>query len=404
MNTRVLDIIKNPELLQVEDLKLLEKEITKVPYAQSLRAIYLLGINQFQQENFQKELTKTAAYTTDKKILYYLINKKNREDFSLEKTEEIALQNKTPIVEKEENTSFEKQEISQETIQEENVQQNEKTSSNGIEFYLKNTLSNQETQISSESKSISEKPKYETKNSLIDFYVNPTKCNIEKEKSVVSPISFYENPITQQDKPKVLDSEKEESTKNNIVEVSKETNTDYEWQPMMIDNFSPSSKAQIIENKEEKNIIEEEKTEVIIENSTEKQEEIEEKFKQTIELQQKIEPQQEISNIPSFINTWKNWLNATPPPSNREKTFAIIDKFIENNPKMPPANEQVEFNFKEKDDDISHLMTETLAQLYLEQKLYSKAINAYQILQEKYPERTEEFEEAIEEIKKIRNK
>lgn len=402
MNTRVLDIIKNPELLQVEDLKLLEKEITKVPYAQSLRAIYLLGINQFQQENFQKELTKTAAYTTDKKILYYLINKKNREDFSLEKTEEIALQNKTPIVEKEENTSFEKQEISQETIQEENVQQNEKTSSNGIEFYLKNTSSDQETQISSESKSISEKPKYETKNSQIDFYANPIKHDTKQEKSVVSPISFYENPIAQpqQDEPKVLDLEKEEETQNNIVKVSEETNTDYEWQPMMIDNFSPSPKSQIIENKEEKNIIEEEKTEVVVEDSTEKQEE----FEETIEPQQKLEPQQETSNVPSFINTWKNWLNATPPPSNREKTFAIIDKFIENNPKMPPANEQVEFNFKEKDDDISHLMTETLAQLYLEQKLYSKAINAYKILQEKYPERTEEFEESIEEIKKIRNK
>jgi len=47
-------------------------------------------------------------------------------------------------------------------------------------------------------------------------------------------------------------------------------------------------------------------------------------------------------------------------------------------------------------------MTETLAQLYVEQKLYTKAIKAYQILQEKHPEKTNEFEQKIEEIKKSR--
>ena len=57
---------------------------------------------------------------------------------------------------------------------------------------------------------------------------------------------------------------------------------------------------------------------------------------------------------------------------------------------------------KEKSDDISHLMTKTLAQLYVEQKLYTKAIKAYQILQEKHPEKTNEFEQKIEEIKKSR--
>ena len=75
MNTRILDLIKNPELIQIEDLKLLEPEIEKMPYMQSLRAIYLLGVHQFYNEKFQTELTKTAAYTTDKKILYHLINK-----------------------------------------------------------------------------------------------------------------------------------------------------------------------------------------------------------------------------------------------------------------------------------------------------------------------------------------
>ena len=36
---------------------------------------------------------------------------------------------------------------------------------------------------------------------------------------------------------------------------------------------------------------------------------------------------------------------------------------------------------KDKGDDISHLMTETLANLYLGQRLYNKSINAFEILQ-----------------------
>ena len=77
MNTRVLDIIKNPEIIQIDDLKLLKTEIEKFPYAQSLWAIYLLGVHRFYNEHFPKELAKTAAYTTDKRILYNLINKTN---------------------------------------------------------------------------------------------------------------------------------------------------------------------------------------------------------------------------------------------------------------------------------------------------------------------------------------
>jgi len=77
METRIIDLIKNPETLRVEDLSLLETEIEKFPYMQSLRAIYLLGVHRFYNEHFPKELAKTAAYTTDKRILYNLINKTN---------------------------------------------------------------------------------------------------------------------------------------------------------------------------------------------------------------------------------------------------------------------------------------------------------------------------------------
>ncbi|MEC5157305.1 hypothetical protein [Chryseobacterium sp. MP_3.2] len=76
MNTRIIDLIKNPEAIQLQDLDLLQKEIKKSPYIQHIRALHLYGVHQLQPENYQKALSVTAAYTTDKKILYQFINKK----------------------------------------------------------------------------------------------------------------------------------------------------------------------------------------------------------------------------------------------------------------------------------------------------------------------------------------
>jgi hypothetical protein len=77
MNQRIFDLIKNPEAVQIKDLDLLKKELKKYPYVQHIRALHLYGIHLHQPENYQKELSVTAAYTTDKKILYHFINKKS---------------------------------------------------------------------------------------------------------------------------------------------------------------------------------------------------------------------------------------------------------------------------------------------------------------------------------------
>ncbi|KFC24025.1 hypothetical protein [Chryseobacterium sp. FH1] len=114
------------------------------------------------------------------------------------------------------------------------------------------------------------------------------------------------------------------------------------------------------------------------------------------------------SNVGTFINTWQSWLKIDRPKSDEspEKTIIvkekIIDQFIEKNPRISQLKDEVNFVVKEKKDDISHLMTETLAKLYVEQKLYSKAIKAYEILSEKHPQKADYFNEKIEEVKEIR--
>jgi hypothetical protein len=114
------------------------------------------------------------------------------------------------------------------------------------------------------------------------------------------------------------------------------------------------------------------------------------------------------SNVPGFINTWQSWLKIDRSEEVKKEKIEVknkvIESFIENNPKISQLKEESNFVVKEKGDDISHLMTETLANLYFEQKLYTKAIKAFEILIKKTPEKKEYFEHRIQEIKDFRTK
>ena len=87
----------------------------------------------------------------------------------------------------------------------------------------------------------------------------------------------------------------------------------------------------------------------------------------------------------------------------KKKKFELIDKFIASNPKIVPK-EKTEAPTRLKESvriDKKELMTETLAKVYLEQKKYKKAIQAYKILSLKYPEKSGFFADRIKAVQKI---
>ncbi len=140
-----------------------------------------------------------------------------------------------------------------------------------------------------------------------------------------------------------------------------------------------------------------------------------------VEIPTKIEEELEIGKPLSFENNEKHsfseWLQLTqfaPIDRNEEekevefeddksKKFDLIDKFIESNPKISPTKESgtAPSNIAKSVEEPTHLMTETLAKIYLEQKKYQRAIQAYEILILKYPEKSSFFADRIENIKKL---
>ena len=572
MNARVLELIQRPENISAEDISVLQSEIDKFPYMQSIRTLHLSAIHQFNTENYHKELTKTAAYTTDKKILYHFINfkkeveKKEPTKFKkinlvketetpnhlipetiveekISKTEankivgdteiEAPIPNKladeisenanpnseiletakselekitaeepvemqpisvvgdteleTPILDKkenefevfneEENLELENQ-IFAELATEEEKQNDIFRTREGDLNYSKDTVLEhinqiKETNITPAEISFNAFDSFlpdvkfsapaKSEELAIQEITPEEKGEISSEKDInfsqIQEFEIKQEPIFKQEIAPANETKEEEveeeaiepKEKNEIIEETPEPEIAFEWKPM---NFiqnpldahiknskqeTPKSIAPILE----KTIIPEAKTIEITpvqeikqdEKVTEQSSEIEEEkpvinisfFENNVsemvteepiikeELEEIIaeEKTEDVaSNIPNFVNTWQNWLKidrtetpkTDPEPSKIiEKKSEIIDKFIEENPKISQLKEDAHYVVKEKANDISHLMTETLAKLYVEQRLYTKAITAYEALKKKHPERQDEFEDKIQEIKELKN-
>ena len=567
MNARVLELIQRPENISAEDISVLQSEIDKFPYMQSIRTLHLSAIHQFNTENYHKELTKTAAYTTDKKILYHFINfKKEAEKKEPTKFKKINLVKETETP----------NHLIPETIVEEKISETEANKIVGdteIEAPIPNKLADEisenctpnseilETAKSELEKITAEEPVETHTISVVgdteletpilgkkenEFEVFNEEENLELENQIFAELATEEEKqndifrtregdlnyskdtvlehinqiketnitpaeisfnafdsflpdvkfsvpakseelaiqeITPEEKVEIsseqdinfshiqefeikqehifkeeiviADETKEEvieiEEENEIIEETPEPEITFEWKPM---NFiqnpldahiknskqgTPKSIAPILEKtiipevkpieitpvqeikqdeivSEQSSEIEEEKPVINIsffENNVSEMVTEEPIIKEEVEEIIAEEKTEDVaSNIPNFVNTWQNWLKidrtetpkTEPEPSKIiEKKAEIIDKFIEENPKISQLKEDAHYVVKEKANDISHLMTETLAKLYVEQRLYTKAITAYEALKKKHPERQDEFEDKIQEIKELKN-
>lgn len=127
-----------------------------------------------------------------------------------------------------------------------------------------------------------------------------------------------------------------------------------------------------------------------------------------------IEILSEVKPIPKNQElTFSEWLllsksgeTAKEKPTEKDIKFQLIEEFIEKSPKISPVKISSEPNPVVKNQpslEYSDLMTETLAQIYTEQKKYDKAIRAYKILSLKYPEKGDIFSEKIKEIESLRD-
>jgi hypothetical protein len=101
-------------------------------------------------------------------------------------------------------------------------------------------------------------------------------------------------------------------------------------------------------------------------------------------------------------------LNPGSEDSDKQLQSELIDKFIITNPRIEPVKEKT--NIQSEDilipriEEEVGLVTETLAKIYINQAYYSKAIDIYEKLSLKFPEKSSYFASQIEKVKEYLKK
>lgn len=92
----------------------------------------------------------------------------------------------------------------------------------------------------------------------------------------------------------------------------------------------------------------------------------------------------------------------------RKSPEELIDRFIRTNPRIKPAGGEPasSLDLSRPDPALAsgEIMTETLARIYVHQKKYARAVEAYRILMLKNPKKSSFFADRIREIEKLKDK
>ena len=130
--------------------------------------------------------------------------------------------------------------------------------------------------------------------------------------------------------------------------------------------------------------------------------------------QKNLKEDEESSNIENSVKVpdalaFTDWVTYLKKHKEQKKSssiddkFDLIDSFLSNKEKKfdPQITYKIEDLSEKSWIATDELMTETLAKVFVKQKKYDKALEAYQILGLKYPEKNSFFALRIKEIKKL---
>jgi len=280
-------LLEHPGEITSEQTREIETLLAKAPYFQALRAIRLKGLKEHQEFSYNAALKKTAAYTTDRSILFDFIT----------------------------SPEFNQNQIAKQ-IREQDEKLKQITVYEAEEVHGKRSLDINEA----------------------------IKMKQSESERVMDP-ALFEKPVPSEVEEGKLDDSKKSSEEE--LEVGKALEFD-EKESHSFSEWLKLTKAEPIEREEEGENLE--------------------------------------------------------PDGNRLRKFELIEEFISKNPKIKPGKSANKANLAEHSTTAPEsLMTETLAKVYLEQKNYKKAIQAYKILILKNPEKSGFFADQIRAIEKLQD-
>ena len=284
-------LLENPGEITSEQTREIEKILSKAPYFQAARAIRLKGLREHQEFSYNDALKKTAAYTTDRSILFEFITSPEFNQNQIAKQireQEERLKNIT-VYEPEEVHGRRSIDIN------EAIKMKQSESERVMDPALFEPAKQEEVEVEKAPETTTEK-------------------STEEKLGIGKPLEFD----------------------------GRESHSFSEW--LKLTRAKPIERDNSVENKE--------------------------------------------------VET----------DESRTRKFELIEEFISKNPKIKPGKTPNKANLAEQNMTAPEsLMTETLAKVYLEQKNYKKAIQAYKILILKNPEKSGFFADQIRAIEKLQD-
>ena len=401
------------------EISALKQMIEAYPYMQNAWALYLKGIDIDNNEDFESALKKTAIRTNDRALLFDYIN-------TTEEIEtEVATEQHTAV-----NHTIEENKV-EFTESDQPEESKEEQSTESFVNELINSAATDDLSLSEEIKELEETEETETAPAEIrdqnisfgeekkTFSTRAEKLDIDANETVLEEILHTTEEEhstlaeTTEDFQELAQKEEkvDDTTETQFKEIEEETELTENHDDEDDEDFNAKiRRLEVIINEmsfDEKKIDAEQIIQAEIEAEAESaeantSEEVQgEKVEETtvpmasdsIE-EDKAEEETETTQL-NYFEWIKQSTKKDVVVSNKleteeqERKFALLDAFLESNPKIVPSEEINEIDIEAASSiENESLMTETIAQLYMDQKQFKKAITAYKALILKYPEKS----------------
>ena len=401
--TRIEYLVAHPYEVEKSDIPLLKKEVEKYPYFYTLRALLLYGLKKENHPSFEDYLNKTSIHSSNRADLYHYINSEKLPEIIISSEENLPNNETTVIVE----------EINEDVVNDIILEDNNRTievENNETEIDQEHIIE-QKSEIEIDSENTSETTENEDiVDEMIENDTEESELRADYVVDIISDDELNEVAVITNEVVETETQNNEATSDSDIENAILQTST-----IEVIDN-----EISIPEPIQENQSVD--KIELISESEEDVKEEILEGFSDNDEVIEENKPTENIEDISDNTFSFSDWLKKVPSQSKDQKTideeqesaereikYKLIDDFLERNPKIVPMKKtditpvHQSANFVQNTAEYSDLMTETLAQIYIEQKKYDKAIKAYKILILKYPEKNSLFANRIKEIENLKN-
>jgi len=404
-----LKYVHRPEDLNQESLKDIQELLSEFPYFQTGHLLLLKNLHNVKSIRFENQLKVSSVFAHDRSVLYTLLHIPSGKEVSVSPPGMEPVAGETAEMPEMEITA-EKDEKSQEKLQEEEQREEEiKAEEDSGASFPAGAEAPEEEPVKEETEepgSVAERIMKQVEEARKRRGKGILYGKEEETGEGSGPVTEEERQgegdlfVLTEETAEVPPGEKPEETAGLSPATGEILEIDEQEEELLW------GEPEIEEEKEEKRTDPSSQQEPLDSTATEKK------------TQNENGPETSVKSNSHSFSQWLDMLSGEPavspsakkeekkeksdPPVRRQ--YDLIDRFLEKNPRIVPRDEEADYA-----EDISRgsveesegLFTDTLAQIYVRQGYYSKAIFAYEKLSLKYPEKSSYFATQIQKIQEL---